>query len=58
MIEQLFYLMNTRNDFFCYSKKLITEKKIKVNITDVKMFIYNKTIGPLKINDKKISNLF
>ena len=37
------------------SKKLITEKKIKVNITDVKMFIYNKTIGPLKINDKKIS---
>ena len=37
------------------SKKLITEKKIKVNITDVKMFIYNKTIGPLKINDKKVS---
>ena len=35
------------------SKKLITEKKIKVNTTDVKMFIYNKTIGPLRLNEKK-----
>jgi len=36
-----------------FSDDIIRAKKIKIKITDVKLFIYNKTIGPLKLLDKR-----
>ena len=37
------------------SYKFIKEKKIKLNILDIKIFIYNKTLGPIMLETKKIS---
>ena len=37
------------------SYKFIKEKKIKLNILDIKIFIYNKTLGPILLETKKIS---
>ena len=37
------------------SYKFIKEKKIKLNILDIKIFIYNKTLGPILLESKKLT---